>query len=298
MEGFINLNKPAGPTSHDMVDLVRRLLHHRRVGHGGTLDPLAQGVLPIGVGRATRLLRFLLHADKVYRAHIRLGVSTTTYDAEGAITAERPVPSLERTDLEQTLAPFLGEIEQVPPPYSAIRQDGQRLFQRARAGEVVSPQPRRVRILRLEVLAWEHPSLHLEVTCGRGTYIRALAHDLGERLGCGAHLAGLLRLRVGPFHLENALPPQSLERALQEGPAENVLLPLDLPVRHWPAVEVDEEQARRLANGRPLSLPPGAVPTGEERAWAREPAGRLLALLRFEQDSGQWHPFRVFPRLD
>ena len=292
MDGFLNLRKPAGPTSHDLVAHVRRLLHVRRVGHGGTLDPLAEGVLPIGIGQATRLLSFLQEGDKVYRAEVVLGVSTTTYDAEGEVTATRPVPPLARADLEQALASFLGEIQQVPPPFSAIRREGQHSYQRARAGELVSPPPRQVHIFRLELLTWALPTLALEVVCGSGTYVRSLAHDLGEQLGCGAHLRGLLRLRVGPFPLEEAVTPEALAEAAQEGRAEALLLPLELPVRHWPAVQVNEQQARDVRNGLALTLEVEAA-GGWVRAHDR--TGRLLALLRFVPDKGCWRPTRVFP---
>jgi len=294
MEGFINLNKPAGPTSHDMVDRVRRLLGQRRVGHGGTLDPLAQGVLPIGVGRATRLLSFLQETEKVYRAQIRLGIRTTTYDAGGAVTAEQPVPPLEPSYLEQLLSSFEGTIEQIPPPFSAIRRGGQRLYRRARAGEEVIAPPRQVYIRQLRLLSWESPYLRLEVTCGSGTYVRSLAHDLGERLGCGAHLSGLVRLRVGPLRLEEALTPEALAEAVAQGRTEVYLLPMDLPLRHWPALELDEQQARDLLDGKALSLP-GTGGAGQPRARAYGPDGRLLALLRFEPERRCWRPFRVFP---
>lgn len=294
MEGFINLNKPAGPTSHDMIDLVRRLSHQRRVGHGGTLDPLAQGVLPIGLGRATRLLAYFQEWDKVYRAHVLLGVSTSTYDVEGTVTAERPVPALGRAELERILADFQGQIEQVPPPYSAIRQGGRRLYQRVRAGEKVVPPPRQVDILDLQILSWQPPRLTLQIACGSGTYIRSLAHDVGERLGCGAHLAGLVRLRVGPMRLDDALAPEELRSAAARGRLDQVLLPLDLAVRHWPAVEVTADQATRLVHGLPLRRSQGLVPAGQERIRAHGPDGRLLALLRWQADRQVWHPFRVF----
>ncbi|MGB9723224.1 MAG: tRNA pseudouridine(55) synthase TruB [Chloroflexia bacterium] len=293
MEGFLNLNKPAGPTSHDIVEQVRRLLHRRRVGHGGTLDPLAEGVLPIALGRATRLLPFLHEGEKVYRATVALGVSTTTYDAEGEVTATRPVPPLDRRELEAVLSSFQGEIEQVPPPFSAVRQGGRRLYRRARAGEEVQPPPRRVRIFRLTLLSWEPPHLSLEVACGGGTYIRSLAHDLGERLGCGAHLRSLVRFQVGPFRLEEALRPEELAALVARGRLEEVLLPSDTPVRHWPAVVVEESLLPALLSGRPLALEV-RVENGE-RVRAYGPTGRFLALLRRETESGLWRPFRVFP---
>lgn len=295
MEGFFNLNKPAGPTSHDVVEQVRQLLRMRRVGHGGTLDPLAEGVLPIALGRATRLLPFLQEGEKRYRATITLGVSTTTYDAEGEITSVRSLPPLERREVEDVLSSFQGEIEQVPPPFSAIRQGGRRLYERARAGEEVRPSPRRVRIFRLDLLSWEPPHLTLEVACGSGAYIRSLAHDLGERLGYGAYLHRLVRLQVGPFRLEEALRPEELAALAAQGRLREALLPVDTPVRHWPAVVVEESFLPALLSGRPLPLEVGE---GAARARAYSPAGRLLALLRRESRGTAaaplWRPFRVF----
>ncbi len=281
MEGLINLHKPAGPTSHDMVDLLRRLTRRRRVGHGGTLDPLAEGVLPIAIGRrATRMLPFLQQETKTYRAEILLGVSTTTYDAAGEVTARRPPPPLFRPQVEEALRRFQGEIEQVPPPFSAVRLGGVRLYRRARAGEQVSPPPRTVRIERLTLLSWTPPRLQVEVECGGGTYIRSLAHDLGEALDCGACLAALVRLRVGPFLLEEAVTPADLAAAAAQGRLQAFLLPLDLPVRHWPAVHLDATQAGHLLHGRPLERhDPG--PEGEMvRVYG--PAGHFLALARWE----------------
>lgn len=297
MEGFLNLAKPAGPTSHDMVNLVRRLFRQRRVGHGGTLDPLAQGVLPIAIGRATRLLSFLQHGEKVYRAEVRLGVSTTTYDSQGEVTAEYTVSPLGRAELEQALASFQGEIEQVPPAFSAIRLEGRRFYARARAGEQVLPPPRLVQIYRLELLSWENPRLVLEVACGKGTYIRSLAHDLGQALGCGAHLAALVRLQVGPFHLTEALSPEKLAAVIQERP-QGVLLPLDFLLQEYPVVEVAEPQQADVLNGRNLSFSPQALSPGPGWVRAYDQEGRFLALLRYDADCGCWHPVRVFPPLE
>jgi tRNA pseudouridine55 synthase len=294
VEGFINLYKPSGPTSHDLVVWLRRLLRGSRIGHGGTLDPLAEGVLPIGIGRATRLLPFFQEANKVYRAEVILGVSTTTYDAEGEVTGQYPLPPLDRSALEEALSSFLGPLEQLPPPFSAVRQGGRRLYERARSGETVNPHPRRVWIYGLQLQAWEPPRLTLEIHCSSGTYVRSLAHDLGQRLGCGAHLAALTRLRVGPMALEQALSPERLEGLVLQGRLAEVLQPLDLPVRHWPAIVLEEGQVQALVAGRPLQLPPEALPQQAQRARACRPDGTLLALLRYGASDGRWHPFRVF----
>lgn len=291
MDGFINLHKPVGPTSHDMVLQVRRLLPGNRVGHGGTLDPLAEGVLPIGVGQAARLLSFLQEGDKAYRAQVALGRSTTTYDAEGEVTSERAVPAVTRAELEQALEAFRGEIDQVPPPFSAIRREGRRFYERARAGELVAPPARRVHIVHLALLDWSPPVLVLEIVCGSGTYVRSLAHDLGERLGCGAYLAGLVRTRVGPFSLAEAVTPEDLAAAAAEGRGAALLQPLDLPVRHWPAHHVEADGALALVQGRPIPMGEEALPP---RARVYGPDGHLLALVRGDEEARVLRPFRVF----
>ncbi len=292
MDGFIDLSKPAGPTSHDIVQRVRRLLGVRQVGHGGTLDPLAEGVLPIGIGRATRLLPFFQEGDKSYRAEELLGSSTTTYDAAGAVTATRPVPPFERRDLEDALQSFLGEIEQTPPPFSAIHRAGKRSYERARAGDLSSPPLRRVRIHALRLLDWDPPVITWEVVCGSGTYVRSLAHDLGERLGCGGHLRRLVRLRVGPLTLEEAVSVEDLAAAAAAGRVGELLQPMDLPVRGWPAVCLDEPRAQDVLAGRAIALD---IEGEQGRARAYAPPGRLLALLLRRPDDGRWQPYRVFP---
>jgi tRNA pseudouridine55 synthase len=298
MEGFFNLNKPAGPTSHDMVNMVRQLLHQQRVGHGGTLDPLAQGVLPIGVGRATRLLLFLQGGKKTYRATLHLGVSTTTFDAAGEVTAESKVPPLDQANLEQALAQFVGEIEQTPPLFSAIRYRGRRLYERARVGEKIVPPSRRVHIYRTTILDWASPLLRVEIACGSGTYIRSLAHDLGEYLGCGAHLSDLVRLQVGPFSLAESCTPEQLELSVKQRGVKALLLPMDVPVRHWPALQASERQSAQILNGQSLDLSADEVPIEPGRARAYDPAGRFIALLQYEQGHQVWHPFRVFHPLE
>jgi tRNA pseudouridine55 synthase len=246
MDGILVIDKPAGMTSHDVVDAVRRRLGTRRVGHAGTLDPDATGVLVIGVGRATRLLPYAQQTPKRYRGVVTFGVTTTTQDASGEVLERRPAP-LARDDVEAALASFRGEIEQVPPMVSAVRVAGERLYRRARRGEVVDRPGRRVVIHGLELVGWlggEFPRATLEIACSAGTYVRTLASDLGARLGCGAHLAALRRLESGGFGEADAI-------ALDEVSPRRLRPPADA-VRALPVVEVDEDAARRVRNGRPL----------------------------------------------
>lgn len=275
VEGLVVVDKPAGMTSHDVVARLRRIYGLRRVGHAGTLDPDATGVLLVGLGRATRLLRFLTETGKVYRAEVGFGVATDTLDAGGAETARSPMPEVTAGALEDVIPRFVGTIAQVPPMVSAIKVDGRRLHERARQGEIIERAPRTVRIDRIEVEAFtpgEYPRAQFVVECGSGTYIRSLAADLGEALGGCAHLVSLRRLRVGPFPVEEA-------RILEEiaGSPEKVLLPLVEAVRHLARVDVDAETARGVSHGAVFPVTAlGGDDTGPLAVVG--PDGRLLAL--------------------
>ncbi len=274
-DGLVVVDKPAGWTSHDVVARLRRIYGLRRVGHAGTLDPDATGVLLVGLGRATRLLRFLTETGKVYRGEVAFGVATDTLDAAGTETARQAMPEVTQEALEAVLPRFLGTISQVPPMVSAIKVEGRRLHERARAGEVVERAPRTVRIDRIEVEAFtpgEFPRAQVLVECGSGTYIRSLADDLGDALGGCAHLAWLRRLQVGPFPVEEA---RTLEE-IAESP-DKVVLPLVEAVRHLPRVDVDGETARGVAHGAVFPVTSlGGDETGPFAVVG--PDGSLLAL--------------------
>jgi tRNA pseudouridine55 synthase len=283
-------------TSHDVVARVRRLIGQKRVGHTGTLDPLATGVLPVCVGQATRVAEYLSAGGKAYRATLRFGVETTTYDAEGEVVREAPV-ALTQEEIEAALPEFLGEQEQIPPVYSAIKRDGKPLYERARAGENVTPEPRHVRIDALAVIAWEPPDLTLDVACGKGTYIRSLAFDLGRRLGPGAYLAGLIRTRSGPFTLDQSVTLEELEAALAGDDWRPLLHSPDEALEDWGKVPLDQEGERRLRNGQTLSLSPESIAAGiSEREMLRAYAsdGRFLGILRWDAEAGMWRPHKVF----
>ena len=249
MDGILNIHKPLHLTSHDVVARVRRVAGQKRVGHTGTLDPLATGVLVVCLGRATRLVEYVVGLPKRYEAIVRLGQSSTTYDAEGEITAERPLPpDLTTAQLATALHPFTGAIEQRPPMYSAIKKNGQPLYKLARQGETIDIPPRPVTIYELAITHWEAPLLHLSVACSAGTYIRSLAHDLGEALGCGGHLVGLVRSAVGEFTLESAVHLEGLT-------AENMgqhLLPPATAVGHLPLLAIDDTAAQALLMGQAI----------------------------------------------
>jgi tRNA pseudouridine55 synthase len=235
-EGLLLVDKPAGPTSHDVVQEARRALRERRIGHTGTLDPAATGLLMLCVGRATRLQHYLLSWPKTYVGEIRLGYATTTYDAEGEPLADpAPPPSLDDTTIAALEAKFSGEFDQLPPPYSAKKRGGRKFYELARAGEEVPREPKRVCIETIHLAAAAEDRLRFEVTCSSGTYVRSLAHDLGEALGCGAHLAWLRRARIGPWAVEDAVKAENLTRRPPEIP-EQALVPLKGTV--LPFVEV------------------------------------------------------------
>jgi tRNA pseudouridine55 synthase len=286
LHGFLNIDKPAGLTSHDVVASLRRLAGQKRIGHGGTLDPAATGVLPVALGEATRLLDYLVEGRKRYAAAIVLGVVTTTDDAEGEVVKQQPVPVLHEADIAAVLRTFTGAIRQVPPMYSAIQIGGRRLYDLARQGVQLELAPRQVEIDAIQLLAWQPPLLAVDVVCGKGTYIRALARDLGEQLGCGGHLQSLRRTAVGSLCLDTAV---SLD-ALLDAPASLAahLLPPDVAIAHLPRIDLDEVAAERIRHG--LAIETSSPAADVVRAHA--PDGRLLALLRY--DNGVWRPSKVF----
>lgn len=251
LDGILLLNKPVGMSSNQALQTAKRRLGACKAGHTGSLDPLASGLLPLCFGEATKVSQFLLDANKRYRARIGFGVSTATYDAEGEVTQERPVRH-SRAELDAALRRFIGPIAQVPPMFSALKHAGQPLYRHARAGREIERAPRPVHIHALHLLQYEAESIEIDVACSKGTYIRSLAHDLGEALGCGAHLAALERTALGPFRLEQA---QALEQ-LAEPASIPSLLPMDAALPGLPLVTLDPEQTRALCQGR-------AVPYGE-----------------------------------
>jgi tRNA pseudouridine55 synthase len=287
--GLLNVNKPVGPTSHDVVARVRRLTRIKKIGHAGTLDPMASGVLVLCLGPATRLSEYAMRSPKRYRATLRFGITTDTYDAEGQITAERSTDDLTCAAVEAALAPFRGAIAQIPPMYSAIKRGGKKLYELARDGQEVARDPRQVTISALELVSCDLPAAVLDVTCSPGTYIRSLAHDLGEALGCGAHLTGLVRVASGDFHVDDAVSLDSLEQAAADGHWQDFLLPPDRAVAGLPALHLSPEEAQRLQHGNPIPAPPEA--SGEHRAYT--PAGHLLALVSARD--GEYRAVKVFP---
>lgn len=264
--GLLLVDKPAGPTSHDVVEAARRALKERRIGHTGTLDPAATGLLLLCVGRATRLQHYLLSWPKTYSGEIRLGWATTTYDVEGDLLgAPAPPPALDEQVLASLAAQFGGELEQLPPPYSAKKTGGKKFYELARAGEEVPLQPKRVTVHEIALQRKDDERIAFEVTCSSGTYLRSLAHDIGQTLGCGGHLAALRRLRIGPWHVSRAVAAEVLANRPREI-AENAFVPLDEAALPFPAVVLNPVAVSHFCHGQDVVVRDveGDFATGKE----------------------------------
>jgi len=290
MDGIINVNKPSGPTSFAIVARIRHLAREKRIGHGGTLDPLAAGVLPLFLGRATRLVEYLQEHPKTYRAGIALGVTTDTYDTQGRVVATADASQITLSSVVATLNYFRGTITQIPPAFSALKRNGRPLYELARQGLATEVDPRPVTISRLEVVDFHSEILTLDVECSKGTYIRSLAHDLGQKLGVGAHLASLVRTAYGPFSINNAISLEQLAEAATAGTITALMRPLDTVLALWPTVILTEAQEQAVCFGQQLAL----EISNTQRLRAYGPDGCLLALLELDSETGTWQPIKVF----
>jgi tRNA pseudouridine55 synthase len=300
MHGLLLIDKPSGLSSHDVVRQVRRLFKTRKVGHAGTLDPLATGVLPVAIGEGTKLLQFLLAEKKSYRATMRLGTTTDTLDSEGTELTHVDIPGDVLTLLPSLLNKFIGEIEQIPPMYSALKRNGVPLYKLARAGLIVEREARSVTIDRLELLDTRLPDVSIEVDCTKGTYIRTLCADIGDALGCGAHVVALRRLRTGQYPIEHCLPLDQLGE-LSDVVQSSAFMTVDEALSDYPAAELVEDAAKRLKDG----VPPLASELTDQLAVLPGDlvrlvyAGRLLAMARYapgrqNEKKGDFDLVRVF----
>jgi tRNA pseudouridine55 synthase len=294
IHGWLCLDKPQSMTSTEAVSRVRRITQARKVGHGGTLDPLATGVLPIALGEATKTVAYVMEGRKHYRFSVRLGEARTTDDAEGEVSAHSDLrPST--AEIETALPSFLGRIEQVPPRFAAVKVEGERAYDLARRGEAVDLAPRPVQVDRFELVERPDPDhVTFEVVCGRGTYVRALVRDLGARLGCFGHVVALRRLQVGPFNEADALSLAALERLVADDALPQALLPVAAALGDMPALALTQPQVERLRAGQTIRVTP-ALLAGEPEADATVramAAGRIVALARLH--GGELSPVRVF----
>ena len=291
VHGVLVLDKPRGFSSNAALQKVRWLLNAEKAGHTGSLDPLATGVLPLCFGEATKFSQYLLDADKGYSTVAQLGITTTTGDAEGEVLERRAV-AVDEAAIQAALPAFRGEIEQIPPMYSALKRDGQPLYKLARAGEVVEREARSVTIARLELLALQEDRATLEVACSKGTYVRTLVEDLGARLGCGAHVAELRRTQAGPFGLAQAISLEELEAAHAEGGSaalDRFLLPVDSGLEHWPLVQLTQHSAYYWLHGQPVRAA-NAPKFGLMRV--QDDQGRFIGIGEID-DEGQVAPRRL-----
>lgn len=306
VSGVMVVDKPVGLTSHDVVQIIRRGTGIRRAGHTGTLDPRASGVLVVLIGPAVRLSEYVSAADKRYQATLRLGTSTDTYDAEGSIVRTTPVEDITEESFVEILKNYEGEIEQVPPPFSAVKVKGRKAYERARSGEEVELKPRKIHVYNLEVLEWSPPEAVLDVYCSSGTYVRSLANDLGEELGTGAYLIGLRRTKSGRFTLRDAVPLRQLQDAFLTGEWYHYLIPAAEALGDWPGLELTSEQVEKVRHGHRIPadenaealVDPTTHPYTEEDNYGLVRAiteqGDLVAIIEYIPEDEEWQPKKVF----
>ncbi len=295
ISGVLVVDKPIGMTSHDVVNAVRFGTGIRRAGHTGTLDPRASGVLVILVGPAVRLSEYVSASDKRYQAIIRMGASTDTFDADGRFTRQlQPAINVSEQQFEDALKNFVGEIEQTPPPYSAVKVRGRRAYDMARRGEPVALPPRKINVYHLEVLEWAPPEVVVDVHCSSGTYVRSLANDLGEVLGTGAYLVGLRRTKSGRFSLRDATPLRKLQESFRAGNWYQYLIPAAEALGDWPAVELDPDQVEAVKHGHRIPANPADRPGINNLVRGVSMAGELVSLMELDSTTSEWQPKKVF----
>jgi tRNA pseudouridine55 synthase len=289
VSGVLIIDKPTGMTSHDVVQVVRRGTNIRRAGHTGTLDPRASGVLIVLIGPAVRLSEYISAEDKRYQAMVRLGERTDTYDGDGTTTGMSPV-EVTTTQLEEALQSFVGEIKQVPPSHSAIKIRGHRAYELARKGEKVELEPRIIKVHSLELVEWNPPDAVIDVHCSSGTYVRSLANDLGEKLGCGGMLSGLRRMKSGRFSLRDSIPLRKLKEAFEDGTWYKYLIPAAEALADWPSIILNPEEVEAVRHGHRIH--------GEGEAGVMVRAiteqGELVALMDFDPETEEFQPRKVF----
>ena len=295
ISGVLVVDKPVGMTSHDVVQAIRNGTGLRRAGHTGTLDPRASGVLVILVGPAVRLSEYVSASDKRYQAIIRLGGRTDTFDSDGKMTQANQPVNVTESQFEEVLKTFIGEIEQTPPPYSAVKVQGRKAYEMARQGEDVELAPRKITVHHLEVLEWAPPEVVIDVHCSSGTYVRSLANDLGEKLGCGAYLVGLRRTKSGRFSLRDAVPLRKLQESFHAGNWYQYLIPAAEALGDWPAIELSPDDVEGVRHGHRVKAEADAVLGSRVRGVSTQ--GELVALMELvagEDGNPAWQPKKVF----
>lgn len=294
MDGVIVIRKEKGFTSHDVVAKLRGILHMKKIGHTGTLDPDAEGVLPVALGKATRLVDMITDKKKTYEAVMRLGVVTDTQDMSGTVLSQTTERSVTEEELCTVVSSFEGDYMQVPPMYSALKVNGKKLYELAREGKTVERKPRPVHFYEIEILDISFPLVRFRVTCSKGTYIRTLCHDIGEKLGCGAAMESLLRTKVGRFTLDDAITLAQTEEAVQEGTIESKILGIEEILAEYPRVCCTKEGDRLLANGNPLVQ--ALVDAQEKKGWIRmcSSEGSFAGVYQWDEKRNRYFPVKMF----
>lgn len=294
MDGVIVIRKEKGFTSHDVVAKLRGILHMKKIGHTGTLDPDAEGVLPVVLGKATRLVDMITDKEKTYEAVMRLGVVTDTQDMSGTVLSQTTELSVTEEELCTVVSSFVGDYMQVPPMYSALKVNGKKLYELAREGKTVERKPRPVHFYEIEILDISFPLVRFRVTCSKGTYIRTLCHDIGEKLGCGAAMESLLRTKVGRFTLDDAITLAQTEEAVQEGTIESKILGIEEILAEYPRVCCTKEGDRLLANGNPLVQV--LVDAQEKNGWIRmcSSEGSFVGVYQWDEKRNRYFPVKMF----
>lgn len=293
MDGILVIRKEKGFTSHDVVAKLRGILHMKKIGHTGTLDPQAEGVLPVALGKGTRLVEMLTEKEKTYEAVLRLGIKTDTQDMTGAVLEEKEV-KVSAQEVEAAVQCFLGDQMQIPPMYSALKVGGKKLYELAREGKVIEREPRPVHFYEIQILGMELPLVRLRVTCSKGTYIRTLCHDIGEKLGCGGCMEALLRTRSGRFTLEESYTLSQVEKAVQDGTISEIILSVEKVLEEYPRVCVRETGDRLLANGNPLSEE--LLKWQEKDGWVRmcTSEGAFAGMYQWDPQRERYYPVKMF----
>ena len=294
INGIINIDKPSGITSMDVVRKIRSASGVKKVGHGGTLDPIATGVIPVAIGKATRLLEYFLMSNKSYIARIHFGKTTDTFDSEGEIISTKVDPPLDINVIEKTMNSFRGEIEQTPPPFSAIKKNGRRLYELARRGIDTYIEPRNVTVNEIKIINYEPPILDLFIRCGKGFYVRSLANDLGKILGCGGYLNDLKRTSLGNFEISKSILLAKAMSAIENGDTSKIVQPLETCVGNFERVNLSTDETINIKNGQKIPYTLDSSIEKGSLASAFSPKGDLAAIIMFEDKSREWKPVKVF----
>ena len=303
MDGIFNIYKEKGFTSHDVVAIVRRTIHMKKVGHTGTLDPDAEGVLPVCVGKATKLSDVIMDGRKSYRAMLRLGITTTTEDASGEVLETKAVV-FDEEKIRAAVAAFIGRLEQVPPMYSAVKVNGKKLYELAREGKEIARKARTIEVYDIRIRRFLPPDrVEMDIDCSKGTYIRTLCHDIGEKLGCGGCMESLLRTRVSSFTLKDSLKLPEIEKLQESGKIEQILMPVDAVFMQYPCVSILEEQEKILRNGNPFRVREmqNLLPEGQnvdelekDRIRVYNTGGQFCAIYEYREEKGMFFPVKMF----